>query len=112
MNAAPYELSESEYKATFSPPMMDVTQVAEEIVDLWAYADPIIEEKYHNCTAWEWGVKYIYEVGDGSYQHINIPVPKDNTYLCIVVDKLHRKILGHYILDLGALYPNWKQKDA
>jgi hypothetical protein len=97
------ELTKEEYEATFSPPMIDVSQIADEIVDLWAYADPIINDLYHNCSAWEWEVKYIYEARDGSYQHINIPVPRDNTYLSIIVSKLNKRIIGHYILDLGAL---------
>ena len=102
------ELTKDEYEATFKPPMRNVTESAEEIVDLWGYADPVIDDKYHNCTAWDWRVMYVYETGDGSYQHINIPVPFDNTYLSVVVDKRRRRIVGHYILDLGALYPNWQ----
>lgn len=84
--------------------MKDVTHDAAEIVDLWGYADPIIENEYHNCSAWEWRVAYIYECGNGSFQHIGIPVPKDNTYLVVVVDKPNKKIIGHHILDLGAMY--------
>ncbi len=104
----PRLLTDDEYKATFSPPMLNVTDSADEVVDLWGYANVIIEEDFHNCTAWDWHVKFIYEAKDGSYQHINIPVPKDNTYLSVVVDLPRRRIMGHYLLDLGALYPNWK----
>ncbi|MCY6412264.1 hypothetical protein QTA56_08985 [Acinetobacter sp. VNH17] len=93
------ELSQEEYQATFFPPMLDVTETAEEIVDLWDYADPVIEQLYHSCTAWEWYVKHIYETGD-EFQHLNIPVPLDNTYLVVIVDKPKQKILGHYVLDL------------
>lgn len=35
-------LSQTEYQATFSPAMLDVTESAEEIVDLWGYADLVI----------------------------------------------------------------------
>jgi len=103
MTEAPREITKAEYEAMFSPPMLDVTESAEDIVDLWAYAGSVIDEKYHSCTAWEWKVKFIYESRDGLYQHINIPVPKDDTYLDVIVDKPNRKIIGHYILDLGAL---------
>lgn len=65
-----------------------------------AFADPVIEQLYHACTAWEWAVKHIYETHDGQFQHINIPVPLDNTYLVVIVDKPKREILGHYILNL------------
>ena len=96
------QLSKEEYERTLIGPMANVTEVAEEIVDLWAYADPIIESQYHNCTAWTWRVQHIYETSDGSYQHIGIPVPVDNTYLTVIVDKVNRRIVGHYILGLGA----------
>ncbi|TQM02368.1 hypothetical protein FB548_3765 [Pseudoxanthomonas sp. 3HH-4] len=99
-------LSQEAYESTFSPPMLDVTEGADEIVDLWAYLDPVIEDLYHSCTAWDWRVMFIYESRDGAFQHINVPVPKDNTYLSVIVDKPGRKIIGHYILDLGALYPD------
>ena len=83
----PRELTKEEYEATFSPPMLDVTETAEENVPLWDYLDPVIEELYHTCSAWDWRVMFIYESRDGLIQHLNVPVPKDNTYLSVVVDK-------------------------
>lgn len=82
-------------------PMNDVTNTADELVDLWSYADIVIEEKYHSCTAWHWEVRYIYETPDKSYQHIGIPVPVDNTYLVVIVDVKMRQIMGHYMLALS-----------
>ena len=82
-------------------PMQNITETAKEIVDLWAYADPIIEEKYHNCTAWDWQVRSIYLTEDKRYQHINISVPLDNAYLVVIVDVNKKQIIGHHILTLG-----------
>jgi hypothetical protein len=93
-------LSQAEYQATFSDPMRDVTEAAEELVDLWAYATEIIDSDYPVPKDWDWRVTHIYESGDGKYQHLNIPVPIDNTYLIVIVDKPLRKILGHYNLTL------------
>ena len=104
MSQEPKELSAEAFKATFSPPMADISNSATELVDLWGYADQVIGNAYHNCTAWEWRVAHIYESADARYQHILIPVPKDDTYLTVVVDVDARQILGHHILDLGALY--------
>lgn len=98
------ELSQSEYDETFFPPMLNVTERAEEIIDLWGYADPIIESEYHNCSAWKWAVDHIFESSDGQFQHIGIPVPKDDTYLVVVVNKPGKKIIGHRIIDLAAMY--------
>jgi hypothetical protein len=108
MTDSPRELTKEQYEATFSPPMINVTETAEEIVPLWDYLDPVIEELFHSCTAWDWRVMFIYESRDGHYQHLNVPVPQDNTYLSVVVDKRGKQILGHYMLDLGALYPGWQ----
>ena len=103
---SPRELTKEEYEAMFSPPMLNVTATAEETVPLWDYLNPLIEELYHTCTAWDWRVMFIYESRDGLIQHLNVPVPRDNTYLSVVVDKPNNQILGHYLLDLGTLYPN------
>jgi len=102
------QLTQSEYESTFSQPMLDVTDSAEEIVDLWAYAADIVDNEYPDAEDWDWRVMFIYESRDGRFQHLNIPVPVNNTYLSIVVDKLTREILGHYLLDLEAVHPEWK----
>jgi len=93
-------LTREQYLTMFSPPMLDMTLQAQALVDLWGYADPIIEELYHSCTAWEWEVKHIYHSPDEIYQHIMIPVPLDNTYLIVIVNIPNSFIVGHYILDL------------
>lgn len=104
-------LTIEEYEATFCPQMKNVSDSAEELVDLWGYADPIIDAEYHDCAAWEWRVDYIYETPDGTFQHIGIPVPKDDTYLVVIVDKPRKIIIGHFILDLAAKYFEEKQGD-
>lgn len=81
--------------------MVKVTHSAEEVVDLWGYADPVLEELYHSFTAWDWRVDHIHETEDGKYQHIGIRVPKDNTYLIVIADKPNKTIIGHFILDLS-----------
>ena len=103
MTNCPRELTKEEYEATFSPPMRNVTDTAEEIVPLWDYLDPVIEELYHSCSDWDWRVMFIYESQDGLTQHLNVPVPKDNTYLSVVVDKRERRILGHYLPVVASL---------
>ena len=98
------ELTREEFEATFSPPMRDITAIAEALVPLWDYLDPVIEARYDEHPGWQWRVTHIYESGDGRYQHINLPAPRDNTYLSVVVEKTPARIVGHYLLDLGALY--------
>ena len=97
-------LSADEYQETLQAGMVNVTETADEVVDLWGYADQVIENAYHSCTAWDWRVAHIYETPDGKWQHIGIPVPSDNTYLVVIADKDNRCIVGHYILDLATKY--------
>jgi hypothetical protein len=104
MREMPHELKESEFQATFSPPMQDVTKTTGEVVDLWAYADPVLLQTYPNSGTWEWCVKHIYESADGAFQHVFIPVPEDNVYLVVVIDMRLRIVLGHRRLDLGQMY--------
>jgi hypothetical protein len=112
MPQEPRELSREDFEATFLLPMVDISNSAAELVDLWRYADQVIANAYHNCTAWDWRVAHIYESGDARYQLVGIPVPKDDTYLTVVVDVDAREILGHYILDLGALYSGSKNGET
>ena len=92
--------------------MLDVTSSAEEIVDLWEYASEIVDANYPDASEWDWRVMFIYESRDGRFQHLNIPVPLNNTYLSVVVDKPNRKILGHYVLDLQAEHPDWTSESS
>lgn len=66
MSSQRRQLSNEEYEATFSPPMLDVTASADEIVDLWAYAAPIVDDDYPDSGDWHWRVMFIYESRDGS----------------------------------------------
>ena len=114
LHAAPptRELSEDEYLATFLPPMVDVSTTAEPIVDAWAYADPVIEAQWHSCEAWDWIVSAVWETRDGAWQHLYIPVPQDETYLLLVVDKPARRIHGHFVLDLRAMMAKREENRA
>ena len=98
------ELTQDQYQATFSPRMEDVTEAADEIVNVWAYADPVLQRDFPEANDWVWNVKHIYESQDHVYQHLYIPVPKSETYLIIVVSKQQREIVGHYFIDFVAFY--------
>ncbi|MDE5746348.1 MAG: hypothetical protein K2I21_02080, partial [Acetatifactor sp.] len=52
----------------------------------------------------ETDVEAFYEKNDHSYQHILLFTNQKNTYAVIIVDIIHKTILGHYILDLNEKY--------
>lgn len=100
----PRTLSESEFRSTFGVSMRDATADAEEIVDLWAYADQAIAETFPDTNDWEWRVDRIYESSATQHQHVLLPAPRDNAYIVIVIGIEQRAIVGHHLLDLNALY--------
>jgi hypothetical protein len=95
------ELTQDEFLATCSAPMRDVTSTAEEVVDLWAYADPVLTAAFPEARGWEWRVKHVRESGSGEFQPALVPLPVSNVYYVIVIDKRARRIHGHYRLALG-----------
>jgi site-specific DNA-adenine methylase len=49
-------------------------------------------------------VECVYRSESGHYDHVLVPTGRHNVFLTIVVDRVHRLIFGHRILDLNALY--------
>ena len=96
-------LTDKEFHSTICEPMKNITG-SDLLVDIWEYADRIIEADYHEFQEWDWKVGFIYETGDGRYQHISIAVPRVNTYLVLVLALDTLKFYGHYVLDLGKKY--------
>ncbi len=99
------ELTEKEYLSTMSGGMKNVTDTAERLTDIWAYAsqsevrEVISEYGFENRL-----IEAVYENGGGSYQHVLLYGVREDTYAVIVVDVREREVLGHYLLDLGEKY--------
>ena len=99
------ELTEKEYLATMSGGMKNVTDTAERLTDIWAYAsqsevrEVISEYGFENRL-----IEAVYENGGGSYQHVLLYGVREDTYAVIVVDVRGRAVFGHYLLDLGEKY--------
>ena len=99
------ELTEKEYLATMSGGMKNVTDTAERLTDIWAYAsqsevrEVISEYGFENRL-----IEAVYENGGGSYQHVLLYGVREDTYAVIVVDVREREVFGHYLLDLGEKY--------
>ena len=99
------ELTEKEFLATMSGGMKNVTDTAERLTDIWAYAsqsevrEVISEYGFENRL-----IEAVYENGGGSYQHVLLYGVREDTYAVIVVDMREREVFGHYLLDLGEKY--------
>ena len=95
-------LSEDFFNRTFQPPMHNVTDTAEEIIDIWPYIDAIPPEDLEGFTLRD--VAYVYLTPDGSYLHVLIATEDKNVVLVVVIETSTPKIYGHHLLDLVKLY--------
>ncbi|MDJ0977869.1 MAG: hypothetical protein QNI87_04975 [Erythrobacter sp.] len=95
----PRRLPKEEYLATFSYPMEDVTETAEELLDIWPYVDAIKLDELGIEKLND--VHYVYRQPEGHYEHVLIGTSRFNSLLAIVIDRKARTILGHHLVDLN-----------
>ncbi len=99
------QLNKAQYLRTMGNKMYNVTECTEPVADIWNYAKQLLNDKLLS----EYGflhryVEAVYENDESTYQHILLFTDQKNTYVVIIVDMVHKTILGHYILDLHELY--------
>jgi hypothetical protein len=93
-------LTEKEYKSTMAGRMIDVTDTAEPIVDIWPYveelaSDKIVPEQVFNNEL----VESVYQNEDGSFHHVLLPTEDQDIFIVLVIDVTERKIRGNFKLD-------------
>lgn len=99
------QLSQVQYLCTMGSKMTNVTENAEPLVNIWNYAKQLLKDNL--ISEYGFSKKYVeavYENTDYTYQHILLFTNKKNSYAVIIVDIVHKTILGHYILDLNEKY--------
>jgi hypothetical protein len=100
------ELTEEEFKSTFSEKMNDVTAIADAEVDIWDYVELLEKSKYYltDDILESGNVEKVYRNSVNTYDQILIPTIKKNVYLIIIVNIKNKNIFGHYLLDLNKEY--------
>jgi len=97
-------LDEAAYRATFRPPMRDVTEDAEPAVDVWTYVHAIPMPELGDIRYRDGEVEHVYRSDDGQFDHVLVPTFTANVYVAVIVSRLESSIRGHHILDLNRLY--------
>ncbi len=106
---APRCLTEAEYKATFSDPMVDIkgredALDADGVLDL----DPYLQEAEAGIAPLELlsdaPPAAVYRSADGRFDHVLYPCNRSNVYLVVVVALVEGRVLGHHVLDLKTEY--------
>ncbi|CAN5772329.1 hypothetical protein BH11BAC7_BH11BAC7_25720 [soil metagenome] len=99
------ELSAAQLTSTQGPKMVDVTETAEPIVDIWPYVEQLVKD---NVV-----LKYVLDKqlieadcrnSANSFDHVLLPTENKNIFIIVIVDTNYRKITGHYRLNLEKEY--------
>ncbi len=98
-------LTEEEFKSTFTDKMIDVTETAEPIVDIWPYVQELTKDKIVDQYIVDKGlVEKVYRNQNGTFDQVLLPTSDKNTFIVILVDLAVENIKGHYKLDLNKEY--------
>jgi hypothetical protein len=98
-------LTEPEFKATMTEPMVDVTTEPGDAIDIWPYVAAVAAEVGLSAFVLnESLVEQVYRSGNGVHDHVLLPTEKKNKYLVIVVDRTRATVIGHHVLDLNREY--------
>ncbi len=94
-------LTEEEYLATMSEEMIDVTEVAEAVVDIWPYVMVLVSEGVVQQEVLDDAqIEMVYRDEEDYFDHILLPTDDESIFVVIVVDLEEGEIYGHYILNL------------
>jgi len=98
------ELNEIESKATFGSKMLDVTETATDVIDIWAYVKsvPLVDLEGHKI--FDNLVENVYTDEGNRFDHVLVMTKTKNVYLVIIVDLVKGSIYGHRLLDLNKEY--------
>lgn len=98
-------LSEKEYNETMGSKMIEVTETAEPVVDIWAYVKDLVYENIVSDYVFKNNlVEKVYRNDTATYDHILLPTNNKNVFIVLVVKLGNATIIGHYRLDLTKEY--------
>lgn len=100
----PRRLSESEFKATFTEKMRNVTESATDVLDIWPYVESVPAADLEGHSIYERFVDVVYRNDDERYDHVLVMTRTKNVYLAVIVDLGNDSVYGHRLLDLNREY--------
>ena len=99
------QLTEAEFKSTFTYKMLNVTHTAEPTVDIWSYVQELVIEKIVMKYVYERKlVELVYRNSENTFDHVLLPTNSANVFIVIIVDLEQKNIKGHFKLDLSKEY--------
>lgn len=106
------QLDATEFQATYSAPMRDVSATATNVIDIWPYVAAIPAAELFGNTVIDGCVEHVYRNGNDTFDHVLVPTGRKNVFLAVVVDLVRDAILGHHLLDLNLEYGLLPPRDS
>jgi len=98
-------LTKDQFKNTFDKQMVDVTETAAPVVDIWPYVEQLTRDKVVlNYVLDKQLVETVYRNSANTFDHILLPTDNKNIFIVIVIDLKAKQIMGHIKLDLEQEY--------
>ena len=99
------ELTPDQYGETRAGKMINLTETAEPVVDIWPYVEVLTrKEIVSDYVVANNLVQSVYSNQDNSFHHILLPTADSNIFIVIIVNVLKKQIEGHYPLNLNREY--------
>jgi len=96
------QLTEAEFKNTFTDSMLDVTVNAFPTVDIWSYVQELVAEKIVTEYVYDRKlVELVYRNNENAFDHVLLPTNSANVFIVIIVDLEQKNINGYFKLDLN-----------
>ncbi|WP_378945686.1 hypothetical protein [Mesorhizobium sp. ANAO-SY3R2] len=92
-------LTEEEFQDCFAHPMIDITEHAEAVVDIWPYVDAL--DLHELGIPYVNDVHYVYRDAHDRFDQILLGTGRFNALLVIVVELGASAVFGHFLLDLN-----------
>lgn len=94
-------LTEEEYLSTMSEEMVDATEHAEGVVDIWPYVAHLVKEGLVQQDVYDEAyIELVNRNTEDNFDHLFLPTDDEDTFVVIVVDLEEVEIMGHFVLDL------------
>jgi hypothetical protein len=99
------EITQEDYEHTLASGMIDVTNKAESIVDIWPYVELLVKQNLAlSYVCKKQLVEKVYRSADNKHDHVVLPTDDQNNFIVLIIDLNSKTILGHHILNLAKLY--------
>jgi hypothetical protein len=97
-------LTPQQFKGTMNN-MVDVTETAEAIVDIWPYVEVLVKKDIvHKYVFENQLIESVSRNDTCTYEHVLLPTAEPDTFIVIVIDLIRQAIFGHFKLDLKKEY--------